>query len=559
MLKWAIACLALVMTVPPPVPAATAVTHVAVLPMDADRVLTDQTVIVRGDSIASIGPASDALIPAGTRVIDGRGKYLMPGLTDMHMHVRVPEEFLSDLVWGVTTVALYSGSAETLRWRAAVKAGRLLGPTIYTTAPIVDGMPPINSTHIEVATADEARRIADWEQQSGYDFIKVYNEIGWDPYHALLAEAKTRHIAVVGHIPRAIGAEEALRAGQIGIAHAEEYYFTYFGTRPDTGKIPAIVAQTKAANAWVVAMLSSTPDILGTVANIDSEMSFPEARYLPPAVFEDYRPPNNGYVNRPQLPAFVARNQVMNAFLPRFVKALSDADVHLLVGTDATSLNFPGWAAHVEIEDLVAAGLTPYQALRVATRNAGEFVTDLITPADRFGTVAPGMRADLVLLTANPLTRISNIDSIAGVMARGRWWPVDTLRAIRARATTQYPEVKRLVARFDSLIAANHLAAAQSAADSAIALNRGEPPFNEHVIYGYGLDYLRRDPRTALALMRLGVRLYPDAFDVHNGLARALLATGDTTAARAELATSSRLVPGNDAAVRLIDSLKSGR
>ena len=206
----------------------------------------------------------------------------MPGLTDMHVHLRVSEELLSDLVWGVTTVAAYSGSAQNLRWRDAIVRGALIGPTLYTTAPIVDGVPPISSSHMEIATADEAKTVVDWEKRSGgYDFIKVYNRVAWDPYHTLLAEAKAQQIAVVGHIPRAIGAEEALRAGQNGIAHAEEYYFTYFANRPDTAKIPAIVAETKAAHAWVVAMLSSTPDILALIANIDSEMAFPEWRYLP--------------------------------------------------------------------------------------------------------------------------------------------------------------------------------------------------------------------------------------------------------------------------------------
>jgi hypothetical protein len=212
-------------TVSGPARVATAFTHVTVLPMDSDRTLTDQTVIVQGDTIASLAPASAATIPAGAIIVEGRGKYLMPGLTDMHVHIRVPEELLSDLVWGVTTVAAYSGSAETLRWREAIKAGKQIGPTIYTTAPIVDGVPPISSVHMELGTPAEAVTVADWEKKSGYDFIKVYNNVNWDAYHALIAEAKAQGITVVGHIPRAVGAEEALRSGQ-QIAHAEEFYFT---------------------------------------------------------------------------------------------------------------------------------------------------------------------------------------------------------------------------------------------------------------------------------------------------------------------------------------------
>jgi imidazolonepropionase-like amidohydrolase len=533
-----------------------AFTHVTVIPMDSDRVLRDQTVITQGDTIAALGPTDRVQVPPNAQIVEGQGAFLMPGLTDMHVHVQVPEELLSDFVWGVTTVAFYSGDARSLRWRSAVAHGALLGPTIYTTAPIVDGVPPVSESDAEIANGDEARIVVDSEKQRGYDFIKVHNNIAPNEYHALLAEAKAQGIIVVGHIPRAVGAEETLRAGQVGIAHAEEYYFTYFGVRPDTAKIPAIVTQTKAAHAWVVAMLSSTPDILGLIANIDSEMRFPEARYLPPAVFEDYRPANNGYLHRPNLAAFVARNRIMGAFLPVFVKALSDSGANLLVGTDATSLNFPGWAAHVEIRDLVEAGLTPYQALRVATRNAGAFVAEHIRSTDRFGTIAPGMRADLILLTANPLTDMRNIDSLSGVMARGRWRTIRALRRLRDDATASYDSVKVLVVRFDSLVAADRIREATAVFDRAVQTQPAEPPFNEGVLFDYGKALLPHDPAGAASLMRSALRLYPDAFELHNALGRALVATHDTTQARVEFATALDLEPGNDASIRMLDSLR---
>jgi len=479
----------------------------------------------------------------------------MPGLADMHMHVHEPEELLSDLAWGVTTVASFSGGPQTLRWRDAVNQGTLIGPTIYTTAAILDGVPPINSTHIEVATPAEAKTVVDFEKRAGYDFVKVYNNVTPLVYHAIMAESKAQRIAVAGHIPRAVGAEKSLQEGQRVIAHAEEYYFTYFHGRPDTAIIPAIVTATKSADAWVVAMLSSTPDILGLMANIDSEMAFPEARYLPPAIFEEYRPPNNGYASRPDPAAFVARNRVMNAFLPVFVKALSDGQVNLLLGTDATSLNFPGWAAHVEIRDLVRAGLSPYQALRVATRNAGTFVAEFLHPEDHFGVIEPGMRADVILLSANPLDDIVNVDSLQGVEVRGNWRPIAELRRLRDSAAAPYDRLKRYVARFDSLVAADRVREAQVAFDSAAARAGNEPPFHEYQLYGDGLELLARDPRGALALMRMAVKLYPDGFETHNGLARAMLANLDTAGARFEFSEAARLAPGNDVSIRMLDSL----
>lgn len=547
--------LAVLLLLSPTVQPVVAFTHVSVLPMDTDRVLRDQTVITRGDRIVFVGPAGGAAVPRGATVVDGRGKYLMPGLTDMHVHVHAQEELLSDLVWGVTTVASFSGGPPMLRWRDAVQRGTLVGPTIYTTAPIVDGVPPINSTHIEVATPAEARTVVDFEKRAGYDFVKVYNNVSVPAYRALMAEARAQQITVAGHIVRAVGAEESLRDGQKVIAHGEEYYFSYFKGRPDTAKIPAIVAATTAAHAWVVAMLSSTPDILGLVANIDSEMAFPEARYLPPADFEVYRPANNDYVHRSDPAAFVARNRIMNAFLPVFVKALSDAHANLLVGTDATSLNFPGWAAHVEIRDLVDAGLTPYQALRVATRDAGVFVAECVRPADHFGVIASGMRADVILLSANPLVDIANIDSLQGVEVRGTWRTTAELRRMRDSAAASYDRLKGLVVRFDSLVGADRVSDARSVFDSAVATDRGEPPFHEYQLYDDGLELLARDPAGALALMRMDVQLYPDGFETHNGLARALLANHDTVGARAEFAAAARLAPGNDVSIRMLDSL----
>lgn len=532
-----------------------AFTHVNVLPMDAERVLRDQTVLTRGPLIVSVGPAATAAIPPGATVVDGHNSYLMPGLTDMHVHLYESEELLSDLVWGVTTVASYSGGPQTLRWRAAVREGRLIGPTIYTTAPILDGAPPINPTHIEVATVAEAKTVVDFEKRDGYDFVKVYNNLSPDVYRAILHEAKAVGLPVAGHIVRSVGAEESLRDGQRVIAHAEEYFFSYFHAQPDTANIPAIVAKTKAADAWVVAMLSSTTDFLGIIASPDSEISIPEGRYLPPAIFEAYRPANNGYVNRPNIPAFVARLHVMAAFLPRFVKALSDAQVKLLVGTDATSSNFPGWAVHVEIRDLVAAGLTPYQALRAATYNAGAFVAQDVRPADHFGVVAPGMRADLIVLSGNPLTHITNIDSLSGVMVRGQWWPIDSIRRVRDRRVAPYPPLKVFVARFDSLVTAHRLREARAVFDSAVRADSGEPPFHPYMLYGDGLDLLKSDPAGAADLMRMGVELYPDGFETHNGLGLALLGTHDTAGARAEFLTAARLAPGNDGSLRMLDSL----
>jgi len=533
--------------------------HVAVIPMDRERVLADQTVIVRQGRIAVVGASSQTAVPRDAAIIDGRGKYLMPGLADMHVHVFSPHELLSNLVWGVTTLALFSGDFETLRWRAAVAQGTLVGPTLYTSGPITDGVPPTDYDNLEVATVEEARAVVDSEKAAGYDYIKVYNNYAPSVYRAVLAEARAKGLTVVGHIVRSIGAHETLRDGQSVIAHGEEYYYTYFAYRPDTAAIPAIVVETRTAGAFVIAMLSSMPAILHMVANMDSVLQLPEARYLPPAMYEDWRPENNGYRHRADPAAFVARVRTQAAFLPVFTKALSDGHVKLLVGTDAAELNFPGYAVHDELHQLTNAGLTPYQALEAATRNAGEFIATRVRSSDRFGMVAPGMRADLILLSANPLGQIAAVDSPVGVMARGQWWTVAELRRRRDSVTAGYAALEAMGVTFDSLVKHGDARAAQSLFADAVARDPIHRPFSIYALLA-PCDTLRASqPDAALAFCRMNVALYPDRFATHVGLARALRTVGDTAGARAELRTAAHLAPGNDAARRVLDSLAGQR
>lgn len=156
-----------------------------------------------------------------------------------------------------------------------------------------------------------------------------------------------------------------------------------------------------------------------------------------------------------------------------------------------------------------------------------------------------------VLLTAV----VAAIPLLGGVMAHGRWWPIGELRRLRDQAAAPYDRLKTQVARFDSLVDADHIPAARAVFDSAVGADHGEPPFHEYMLYGDGLQLLPRDPAGALELMRMAVQLYPDGFETHNGLGRALLATHDTAGAPAEFAVAARLAPGNDVSLRMLDSL----
>ncbi|MGH7452576.1 MAG: amidohydrolase family protein [bacterium] len=290
----------------------------------------------------------------------------------------------------------------------------------------------------------DARRVVAEQKRAGYDVIKVYNQLSNEAYVALTEAAKQNNIAVVGHVPRTVGVERALKAGQAMIAHGEEYFFTYFDCKecgrdrkPDESKIPTIVQATLAAGAAVMPNLSFIAATRRQLDNLESVLTDPETKYLRPQVLSMWKSQNP--TNRPKLEKFDEREKVKYPFVQKLTKALSDAGVLLLLGTDSSAPGlFPGQSAQLELRELVNAGLTPYQALTTATRNAGQFISERVRPTEKFGTIAIGQRADLILLSGNPLESIDNISKLVGVMARGQWLPTAKLHAMRDSVAASY-------------------------------------------------------------------------------------------------------------------------
>jgi cytosine/adenosine deaminase-related metal-dependent hydrolase len=198
--------------------------HVNVIPMDRDRVLTDQTVVITGDRITALGREGQVKIPKGARQIEATGLYLIPGLTDAHVHLLSPIEFALYLANGVTTVFNLDGRNAHLLWRKQVASGEMLGPTIFTTGPIFQ----------KQRTAEEDVKLVDEQATAGYDTVKVYNQVSKEEYPALIAEAKRKNLLLMGHVARGTGFEATLKAGQ-SMAHLEEFTYTAFITR----RIPA--------------------------------------------------------------------------------------------------------------------------------------------------------------------------------------------------------------------------------------------------------------------------------------------------------------------------------
>lgn len=409
-------------------------THVNVVPMDTERVLTDQTVVVRNGFISSLGPADSITVPADAELIEGQGRYLMPGLTDFHIHLHSDEQLLAYLAHGVTTVFDLNGSPHLLELRQQLTNNQRFGPRLYTSSPILDGGPE-GSDVVSVRTPEQARVAVVKQKLAGYNALKVYDNISPEVYTVLVGMARQQKLPVVGHVPRTVGLEAVLRAHQALISHGEQYFLA---PEPDEARIPELARATKAAGTSVVPDLVQLHTVLRMLQDLEGAFTNPEARYLSPEVLRDWRYSNP--TRRVDLPDFSAREQRAYPFVQHLTRALQQEGARLLLGSNASEPGlFPGSATHQELAELVGVGLTPYEALSTGTRNAIAFIKEQVDPLARFGTVAVGQQADLLLLPGNPLENVGQADQALGVMVRGQWLTREELRRLRERAAKAFP------------------------------------------------------------------------------------------------------------------------
>src|SRR5262245_7597524 len=417
--------------------------HANVVPMDADRILRDQTVIVSGGKIEAVGPSSKTAIPAGARRIDAAGGYLMPGLADMHVHVYAPEELTLYAVNGVTSVFNLNGRPAHLVMRRRIAAGELFGPTLYSVGPTFD----------HPRTPEEAVAEVDRISAAGWDGVKIYNQVSKAEYPALAAEAKRKNLILVGHVAREPGFGATLAAGQ-SIAHAEEYVYTFFNDDPDpshevvhaldTYRIPKAVAMTKEAGISVIPTLVAFRNIVRQATAVKKYLEDPNLAYMMPTMRAALEPAHNTYANRFP-PEKIPGLAVSYEFQRQLVKALHDGGVPILAGTDASWLGVPGFCLLEEIEIFQDLGFTPYAALKTATVDAAK----LLRREGEFGTLAPGKRADMILTRGNPLEDVGRLRNVDGVMVRGRWIPAAGRQAMLEAIPEAY---RKALAKMESQV-----------------------------------------------------------------------------------------------------------
>lgn len=425
-------------------------TNTSVLDMPSGDLIQNQMVVVENGVITRVGEQNPDLIPIGAAIIDGNDRYLVPGMVDMHTHLAVNVRELGGfrisnyqieqsarnqlvlyLSRGVTTILNNGDFGEPLpRWGEEVDSGQLTGPTIYSAqyargdSSTSDGGPDNRA----VTSAGQARAFTQAAFTDGYQFMKIYEQTPRDAVLAILDEAHSLGMPVIGHLPQTLPAEEALDHGLDAVAHSGSYLWRYFGH--DVGSSNKRIAEAvnlSLNNQVAVAATLGIEELIEQIwcsdpQGVSAYWAREETPYMHPttvrlnerSIAATWRWSPNGCASGGYIGV---RN-----FVRKFTLALHEGGVRVMMGTDSpTVLGLPGFSAIDEVRALVNASIPLEDALRIASWNGGAFISEKLALEVPFGAIREGWRADLVLLASNPLENADNLEDIVGVMAGGRW------------------------------------------------------------------------------------------------------------------------------------------
>lgn len=413
--------------------------NVNVLPMHGTAPVLmreNRSVVIENGKITQVAAAAEVDVPAGAIVIDGSGKYLIPGISEMHAHIPVPQDgddsnvretlflYLSN---GITTIRGMLGNPYHLELREKVAKGEILGPRIYTSSPSLNGN--------TVQSKEEAKAKVTRYAAAGYDFLKIHPGIQLDVFEQIVKTARRKKISFAGHVPTAVGIQRALDFRYASIDHLDGYVDGLVpesaGVHPDSGGlfgfdftqlaepelIPALVAKTKKKKVWIVPTQSLlvrwTADKSGAAMANEPEMI-----YVPGATRFQWRQMKDGIISNPNYSADKAE-----AFIhlrQQLLKEMHNQNVGLLLGSDAPQVfNVPGFSIQHEMQSWAEAGIPSHAILKAGTMNVARF----FDAEGEYGSIQPGAAADLILLSANPIENIFNMQQIEGVMVKGQWLP----------------------------------------------------------------------------------------------------------------------------------------
>lgn len=419
------------------------ITNVNVVPMTRDTVLRGYSVLIREGVIEKVGMGLDA---AGVQVVDGQGRYLLPGLTDMHVHVWDRYELGLYLAHGVTAVRNLWGRPMHLRLKRAVNHNEIIAPLFFTSGPKLTGPEYIGDDNLQLFSVQEAREIVDETHGQGYDFVKTYYGLPEPYFEAVLQRARELDFDIVAHPTPDVPYTSHFRPGIVSLEHAEDIVQQPLQYTLDTLKLAGVVARFAQAPGTSfcptltvyhnIVNLLEKPGVLQT-ASMD---------YMNPMIRKiDANAQFNRWAGtRREDPSVTERIKAQHAFHLRALQELHQAGVNIVCGTDAgIGITVPGASIHEELAFYREAGLSNYEVLKTATVNPSKvhgFLADL-------GTIEPGKTANLLLVDENPLQHLGTLKNPGRVFVRGHSLGRETLDQFKAKAADR-PNLLASFARY---------------------------------------------------------------------------------------------------------------
>jgi imidazolonepropionase-like amidohydrolase len=386
-----------------------ALTHVTVIDCTGGPAQPNSTVVVAQGHIAAVGPTDTIKIPAGTHIVDATGKFLIPGLWDMHGHLTDATEdaFPLLIMNGVTGVRDMGGDLAHLdRWRSEIDSGLRVGPHIVRAGPFVDGPKEGVTNRLTVRTPEEARRAVHDLKAKGVDFIKVHNALPPEAFFALMDEAHKEHIPVAVHLPKNVSSAEASDAGVASLEHVETLYENALWRKGATAK----------------SIEQGVDEILGPIGQDLFQRFVKNGTWYVPTLVAYER----GFVLWSNDPESLKPRLGIHEKNIEVIRMMHKAGVEIMAGSDFSDWAMvPGVDLHNELALLVEAGFTPVEALQAATLNPAKY----LGKTDTYGTIQVGRAADLVLLDMNPLEDISHTRKIHAVVLGGKFYPLASIKA----------------------------------------------------------------------------------------------------------------------------------
>jgi imidazolonepropionase-like amidohydrolase len=406
---------------------------VNIVPMDREGVIENQTVVIKNGVISAIGDASKIKYSSNALVIDAKGKYLIPGLAEMHAHVPpvddiepMKEVVLLFALKGVTTIRGMLGHPRHLELRSKLKSGEIIGPRFYTSGPSFNGN--------TVKTAEAAAALVREQKQAGYDFLKLHPGLTKETFAAVAKTAKEVNIPFAGHVSYDVGVWRAIDAGYATIDHLDGFveslvpgienmpeqqnglFAMFSAAKADPSRIPKLITALREKNIWVVPTQALAERWFAPGKDPDALKNEAEMKYIQPNTLSAWVTAKKNLMSNPNYNA-----DAVNRFIALRRKLIYECNkngVGLLLGSDAPQVfDVPGFSVHHELQYMVDAGLTPYEALRTGTLNVAAFYKR----SNDMGIVKTGAVSDLVLISGNPLKDISQTKNIEGVMLGNRW------------------------------------------------------------------------------------------------------------------------------------------